>query len=126
MREHGKICGVIGGVGRGLHGRRVIRHSGIGFATSVMGEWVLRLTMCHSSTTPVERLFLRKVGGGYIFLHRMLLEYFATLEEPPVVRTRNCGHRPVILQRLQATGLHWTSWELVVTRTPAHGHAMFP
>ncbi len=24
-----------------------------------------------------ERIFLRKVGGGYIFVHRMLLEYFA-------------------------------------------------
>jgi len=27
-----------------------------------------------------ERIFLRKVGGGYIFVHRMLLEYFASLE----------------------------------------------
>lgn len=24
-----------------------------------------------------ERIFLRKVGGGYIFVHRSLLEYFA-------------------------------------------------
>ncbi len=24
--------------------------------------------------------FLRKVGGGYIFVHRLLLEYFASLE----------------------------------------------
>ena len=29
-----------------------------------------------------ERIFLRKVGGGYIFVHRLLLEYFASLEEP--------------------------------------------
>jgi eukaryotic-like serine/threonine-protein kinase len=29
----------------------------------------------------VERIFLRKVGGGYIFVHRLLLEYFAGLEE---------------------------------------------
>jgi hypothetical protein len=28
-----------------------------------------------------ERILLRKVGGGYIFVHRMLLEYFAGLEE---------------------------------------------
>jgi hypothetical protein len=28
----------------------------------------------------VERIFLRKVGGGYIFVHRMLMEYFAALE----------------------------------------------
>jgi hypothetical protein len=24
-----------------------------------------------------ERIFLRKVGGGYIFIHRLLQEYFA-------------------------------------------------
>jgi serine/threonine protein kinase len=28
-----------------------------------------------------ERILLRKVGGGYIFIHRLLLEYFASLEE---------------------------------------------
>ena len=28
-----------------------------------------------------ERLLLRKVGGSYIFVHRLLLEYFAELEE---------------------------------------------
>jgi hypothetical protein len=27
-----------------------------------------------------ERIFLRKVGGGYIFIHRYLMEYFAALE----------------------------------------------
>ena len=32
-----------------------------------------------------ERLFLQKVGGGYIFIHRMLLEHFAQmkLEQKP-------------------------------------------
>ena len=29
----------------------------------------------------VERILLRKVGGGYIFVHRLLLDYFATLDE---------------------------------------------
>ena len=28
-----------------------------------------------------ERIFLRKVGGGYIFIHRLLLKYFASLED---------------------------------------------
>ena len=37
-----------------------------------------------------ERILLRKVGGGYIFVHRLLLEYFAALaafftEEAPAV-----------------------------------------
>lgn len=30
-----------------------------------------------------ERLFLQKVGGGYIFIHRMLLEYFAQMKLDP-------------------------------------------
>lgn len=29
-----------------------------------------------------ERLLLRKMGGSYIFMHRLLLEYFASLDEP--------------------------------------------
>jgi DNA polymerase III delta prime subunit len=29
-----------------------------------------------------ERLFLRKVGRGYIFVHRLLLDHFATSEKP--------------------------------------------
>jgi len=33
-----------------------------------------------------ERVFLRKVGGGYIFTHRLLMEYFATLE--PIEKSR--------------------------------------
>ena len=28
-----------------------------------------------------DRLFLRKVGGGYIFIHRLVLEHFASLCE---------------------------------------------
>jgi len=27
-----------------------------------------------------DRIFLRKVGRGYIFVHRLLLEYFAALK----------------------------------------------
>lgn len=30
-----------------------------------------------------ERIFLRKVGSGYIFIHRTVLEYFASLEAGP-------------------------------------------
>jgi NACHT domain len=30
-----------------------------------------------------ERIFLRKVGGGYIFVHRLLLEYFVSLDSAP-------------------------------------------
>jgi hypothetical protein len=30
-----------------------------------------------------DRIYLRKAGGGYIFIHRMLMEYFAALETEP-------------------------------------------
>lgn len=32
----------------------------------------------------IERLFLQKVGGGYIFIHRMLLEHFAQMRIEPL------------------------------------------
>jgi hypothetical protein len=57
---------------------------------------VLRLMLWSNGSAPlryerflnhaVEFLFLRKVGGGYIFIHRMLLEYFASLRTTPNVR----------------------------------------
>ncbi|WP_254563549.1 NACHT domain-containing NTPase [Oscillatoria sp. HE19RPO] len=50
----------------------------------------LRVTLTLSGKTPwnyakfldyaTERIFLQKIGGGYIFIHRMLLEHFASLE----------------------------------------------
>jgi hypothetical protein len=32
-----------------------------------------------SAVKRAKLIFLKKVGGGYIFLHRMLLDYFADL-----------------------------------------------
>ena len=39
-----------------------------------------------------ERLFLRKVGGGYIFTHRMLLEYFASLYPKKADHKGSCSN----------------------------------
>lgn len=33
-----------------------------------------------------SRLFLRKVGGGYVFIHRLLLEHFAALTDEDITR----------------------------------------
>jgi len=51
---------------------------------------VLRIMLWRNGSAPLnyvrfldcaaDRIFLRKVGGGYIFVHRLLLEYFASLE----------------------------------------------
>jgi hypothetical protein len=40
-----------------------------------------------------ERIFLRKVGGGYIFVHRLLQDYLAAQENPPR-EGRACGSQP--------------------------------
>jgi hypothetical protein len=52
---------------------------------------VLRVLLWRSKALPwdlprfldyaAERILLRKVGGGYIFIHRLLLEYFVTLDD---------------------------------------------
>ena len=52
-------------------------------------HFILRFLLWLNGFTPLlyvrfldfaaERVFLRKVGGGYIFVHRMLLEHIAAL-----------------------------------------------
>ena len=54
---------------------------------------VLRLLLWRAGSMPwnyprfldyaAERVLLSKVGGGYIFIHRLLLEYFASLDNMP-------------------------------------------
>jgi DNA polymerase III delta prime subunit len=66
---------------------------GVGGGLFVLRHLSLRLILWRSQSIPLhyvrfldyatERLFLRKVGGGYIFIHRMLLEYFASIQEQP-------------------------------------------
>lgn len=55
---------------------------------------VLRFTLWHYNLAPfnyakfldhcVERIFLRRVGGGYIFIHRLLLEHFAVMTQADI------------------------------------------
>jgi type II secretory pathway pseudopilin PulG len=85
------FVGLVGGLIAGLlmgGGLACIRH------------YVLRFLSWRADAIPwsyarflddaAERILLRKVGGGYIFLHRLLLDYFASfatpfLEEAPPV-----------------------------------------
>lgn len=56
---------------------------------AVIMHYVLRLTLWLTGCTPLnfvkfldhcaKLIFLKKVGGGYIFVHRMLLDYFADM-----------------------------------------------
>lgn len=82
--ELGKVLigGVIGGLISGFWyfgGKEVIQH------------YSLRLTLYFKNYTPlnygnfleyaVKLIFLQKVGGGYIFIHRLLLEHFVTVRQ---------------------------------------------
>jgi hypothetical protein len=65
----------------------------------LMGGWaclrhyVLRFLLWRAEAMPwnysrflddaAEHILLCKVGGGYIFVHRLLLEYFASLDTTP-------------------------------------------
>ena len=78
----GLMCGLICGLNRG--GSTVIKH------------YALRLILWLNGYTPFKfvtfldhcarLILLKKVGGGYIFIHRMLLEYFAELTPSPDIR----------------------------------------
>jgi hypothetical protein len=74
--------GLVAGLATGIRygGRACLQHL------------VLRLGLWYQGSIPwryvdfldyaAERLFLRKVGGGYLFIHRLLQEYFAALYHP--------------------------------------------
>jgi hypothetical protein len=77
----GLLSGLLGGLFFGLNG---------GWA-AVIQHYTLRLLLWRSGAFPrdiaafcdscVQRILLRRVGGGWIFVHRLLLEYFAELED---------------------------------------------
>jgi hypothetical protein len=75
------IVGLVFGLPAGLMmgsafgGRAVIRHFTLRFIFYCNGRipWNYARFLDYAA----ERIFLRKVGGGYIFVHRLLLEHFA-------------------------------------------------
>jgi eukaryotic-like serine/threonine-protein kinase len=81
----GILVGVGGGVLIGIGGGLLF-----GWA-AVLQHYTLRLFLWRSGVFPrdiaafcdycAERILLRRVGGGWIFIHRLLLEYFAELDD---------------------------------------------
>jgi hypothetical protein len=71
----GLIVGLIAGLNRG--GSAVIKHYALRLILWLKGyipfNFIKFLDQC------AKLILLKKVGGGYIFVHRMLLEYFANL-----------------------------------------------
>jgi eukaryotic-like serine/threonine-protein kinase len=87
----GYIYALIVGLGVGLGAGLIVGlHRG---GSAVIKHYALRLTLCLKGYTPfrfikfldhcARLVILKKVGGGYIFIHRMLLEYFAEMALNP-------------------------------------------
>jgi len=77
----GLMSGLAFGVGVGIFfgGYAVIQHYILRFILYCNNRIPWNLTRFLDYAT--DRIFLRKVGGGYIFIHRMLQEHFASLAE---------------------------------------------
>lgn len=95
--------GLFGGVGGGLFGGVSGAVGGAVSSGLLVGMWyggftvikhaILRLLLWRAGAIPwhyvrfldfcAECILLRKLGGGYVFLHRLLMDYFAALETTP-------------------------------------------
>ena len=73
---YGLIAGLIAGLSGG--GSACLRHFSLRWMLYRMGYTPWNYARFLNYAT--ERLFLQKVGGGYIFIHRMLLEHFAQMK----------------------------------------------
>jgi len=60
-------------------GQDVIQHYTLRFILYWRGHTPLRYA--NFLDYAARLVFLQKVGGGYIFIHRLLLEHFATMED---------------------------------------------
>jgi hypothetical protein len=76
----GLIIGLPIGLAAGLAvgGSACIQHVILRLILSCNGH--IPWNLAHFLDYAAERIFLRKVGGGYILVHRLLLDYFAALE----------------------------------------------
>jgi transcriptional regulator with XRE-family HTH domain len=80
----GIVFGVVHGIAIGLTfwfiygGFSVIQHLVV--RRILQSEGKIPLQLAEHLDYAASLLFLRRVGGGYIFIHRYLLEYFATVE----------------------------------------------
>jgi phospholipase C len=104
------IPGVISGAGLGLFCGLVAGLIGGGLFASK--QFVIRLLFWMCGAVPfkcvsflefaTEQLFLRKVGGGYIFVHRSILEYFAESGAPEGLAASLSSRLPNQTRRLFA------------------------
>ena len=78
----GLVIGLVIGLGNG--GAFVVQHFSLRFLLWKYGHAPLNYVRFLESAK--DLIFLRRAGGGYIFIHRSLLEYFAALSEDDIRR----------------------------------------
>jgi eukaryotic-like serine/threonine-protein kinase len=78
----GLVFGPIGGLVGGAD--VVVKHYLLRFALWLKGAIPLRYVRFLDYAA--ERIFLRKVGGGYIFIHRLMMEHFAAMTDQDIER----------------------------------------
>ena len=75
------IFGAFWAAGRLISLRRPGRHQTLYPPPHPLVERLCPLNYAHFLDYATKLIFLRKVGGGYIFIHRMLLEHFAAMSK---------------------------------------------
>ena len=78
----------------------------------LIGYWLARLLLSRAGVVPFKqvtfldfaasRMLMHKVGGGYIFAHRLLLEYFAQITVEGLARHQKLVQLPVVDLRPEA------------------------
>ena len=86
---YGLIVGLIVGLNRG--GSAVIKHYALCLILWLNGYTPFRFVEFLDGCAML--IFLKKVGGGYIFIHRMLLNYFADLPSQAALNTSAVGRK---------------------------------
>ena len=107
-QSNGFYFGLIFGIPIGLVSGLILGFSNGGVA--FIQHWVLRWFLWRAGCIPwnythfldyaAERILLRKVGGGYIFVHRLLLDYFASFNT--VVKTE--ASEQVVFEQVDVCG----------------------
>ncbi len=105
-------------------------------------HYILRVLLWRSGVMPwnyarfldyaAERILLRKVGGGYIFLHRLLLDYFAHLNIEAGSDGSSAESKPLSNTLLPALGTSTRAYEyidvptLTLAPTPSDRSRLLP
>jgi DNA-binding SARP family transcriptional activator/DNA polymerase III delta prime subunit len=111
FEAYGMLAQMINATPAGLVGTSLVLGLGVGLGTAlgyggyaVLSHLALRLVLWRHNTVPLNYtrfldycaacILLRKIGGGYQFVHRTLLDYFATLSDDTIARLAQAARTP--------------------------------